>query len=139
MKVLLPIDGSAGSRAAARQVIRHAPALLDADRPTLLFVDAPLIAGARRALGAKGTARYHAGNATLALGPVRALFRRAGIAFDEQLATGDPAGEITRIAHGGFDLVAMGSRGHGALGSFLLGSVANKVLARCKVPVLLAR
>jgi nucleotide-binding universal stress UspA family protein len=35
------------------------------------------------------------------------------------------------------DLVVMGTHGHSALGSVMLGSVAQGVLARCKVPVLL--
>ena len=52
-----------------------------------------------------------------------------------------PAGElIARAAsEGGFDLVLMGSHGHGALANLVLGSVATQVLARCQVPVLLVR
>ena len=33
----------------------------------------------------------------------------------------------------------MGSHGHGALSSLVMGSVTTKVLAHCKVPVLLVR
>jgi nucleotide-binding universal stress UspA family protein len=33
----------------------------------------------------------------------------------------------------------MGSHGHGTLGSLVMGSVATKVLAGCKTPVLLVR
>jgi nucleotide-binding universal stress UspA family protein len=35
--------------------------------------------------------------------------------------------------------VVMGTHGHTALGNAVLGSVAQGVLARCKVPVLLVR
>jgi nucleotide-binding universal stress UspA family protein len=45
----------------------------------------------------------------------------------------------SRAASGGFDLVVMGSRGHSALASLLLGSVTMQVLARCNVPVLIVR
>ncbi|MDP4770616.1 MAG: universal stress protein, partial [Limnohabitans sp.] len=38
-----------------------------------------------------------------------------------------------------FDLVVMGSHGHGTLGNLVMGSVATQVLANCKVPVLLVR
>ena len=37
---------------------------------------------------------------------------------------------------GGFDLIVMGTHGHTALENLVLGSVATKVLAISKVPVL---
>ena len=51
------------------------------------------------------------------------------------------AGEVIAktAASGKFDMVIMGSRGHGAFGSLVMGSVATKVLANCQVPVLLVR
>jgi len=141
MKILFPVDGSKGGHAAVRFAARHWAALGgDSEPPTLLFVDAPLIAGARRKLGAKGTARYHAENARPAFRSARAQLARAGVKAREEIAMGNPGEEIARIAvQDGYDLVVMGSRGHGAIGTFLLGSVANKVLARCRVPVLLVR
>jgi nucleotide-binding universal stress UspA family protein len=33
----------------------------------------------------------------------------------------------------------MGSHGHGAIGALLMGSVAQRVIAKCSVPVLLIR
>ena len=39
----------------------------------------------------------------------------------------------------GFDLLVMGTRGHGALAKLVMGSVATQVLAQCKLPVLLIR
>jgi len=42
-------------------------------------------------------------------------------------------------AAGRFDMVMMGSHGHSALGSLVMGSVATQVLAHCDVPVLLIR
>ena len=40
---------------------------------------------------------------------------------------------------GDFDLLMMGSHGHGLLGNLVLGSVATKVMANCGVPVLIVR
>jgi len=51
---------------------------------------------------------------------------------------GNPADCIARRAsEGRFDLIAMGARGHGAGGVAVPGSVAAKVQALCKTPVVL--
>ncbi|MEG0946729.1 MAG: universal stress protein, partial [Comamonas sp.] len=38
-----------------------------------------------------------------------------------------------------FDLIIMGTHGHGSLGKLVMGSVSTKVLANCSVPVMLVR
>jgi len=54
--------------------------------------------------------------------------------------TGRPGDLICKTAtEGKFDLVVMGSHGHGALLNLVMGSVATEVLAGCKVPVLIVR
>jgi nucleotide-binding universal stress UspA family protein len=53
---------------------------------------------------------------------------------------GAPADAVVALADkGGFDLIVMGSHGHGTLANLVLGSVATKVLASTRVPVLLIR
>ena len=61
--------------------------------------------------------------------PVSTALRRGGVA-DEILK---------RVECGEHDLVVMGSRGLGRAGSLVLGSVSRAVLARSRVPVLIAR
>ena len=53
-------------------------------------------------------------------------------------AANAPGDEIAAFAaRRKLDLLVMGTHGHGALKSLLLGSVATRVAARCKTPLLL--
>jgi len=53
---------------------------------------------------------------------------------------GSPVDEIVRTAHEGhFDLIIMGTHGHGEFEEMMLGSTATGVMLKSKVPVLVAR
>jgi nucleotide-binding universal stress UspA family protein len=68
------------------------------------------------------------------------ILKRYSVPHTEKHLVGEPGTTIAAFATGGkFDLVVMGSHGHGMLGNLMLGSVASKVLAKCKVPVLIIR
>jgi nucleotide-binding universal stress UspA family protein len=72
------------------------------------------------------------------------LGRRIAFACEARLTpftAEDPAAPaiLREIAEGGHDLVVMGSRGRGGIGSALLGSVARSVVGGSEVPVLVAR
>jgi nucleotide-binding universal stress UspA family protein len=54
-----------------------------------------------------------------------------------EVSVGEPAAQILVAANAGqADLIVMGSRGHGQLAGLLLGSVAQKVVALARCPVL---
>jgi nucleotide-binding universal stress UspA family protein len=54
-----------------------------------------------------------------------------------RLEVGEPATATLRVAEtGGFDLIVMGTHGRRGLPRLLLGSVAQKVIARAPCPVL---
>jgi nucleotide-binding universal stress UspA family protein len=53
---------------------------------------------------------------------------------------GDPAEAIERVAEaGGFDMIVIGSRGLGAVGRFLQGSVSEHVATHARATVVIAR
>jgi len=53
---------------------------------------------------------------------------------------GDPAGEILELAaKGGFDLLVVGTHGRTGFAHALLGSVVERVVRRCPIPVLTVR
>ncbi len=66
-----------------------------------------------------------------------ARLSRAGLAVEALSAEGAPAlaiADTAKLRHA--DLVVLGSRGLGAVGRFLVGSVADRVLHLCEAPVL---
>lgn len=74
------------------------------------------------------------------LGRVRERLARAGRRVRAELRRGQAAPEIlAAVADTKADLVAMSSHGRTGLGRLLFGSVAQAVLARATVPVLLVR
>ena len=106
----------------------------------LVHVRVPIPGRAAAALGRTVVQRYYREEADKMLAPARRMLDKAGIRHRETVLVGDPGVEVARFAkRGKFDLVLMGSHGHGALTGLVLGSAATKVLANCRVPVLLVR
>ncbi len=63
-----------------------------------------------------------------------------GVEASSKLLIGDAVDEIVAFADSqGADMIVIGSRGHGALASVLLGSVSRGVLSESKRPVAIIR
>jgi nucleotide-binding universal stress UspA family protein len=140
MKILLPFDGSAMALEAVRFVIRMAADGLDTSvvlanvqEPASLYElmvahDPQVIEQASAAAG------------TNTLQAARVLLEAAGLAYEEEVASGDPAHTLVDILENyGCDLVVMGASGTSALRSALLGSVSNEVLHAAGVPVMIVK
>jgi nucleotide-binding universal stress UspA family protein len=70
----------------------------------------------------------------------QAVAENEGVPAGGALLRGDPVAEITRHADTiEADLIVVGSRGHGAFTSALLGSVSRGILGMSKRPVLVVR
>jgi nucleotide-binding universal stress UspA family protein len=65
---------------------------------------------------------------------------RDGLSVTGEVRRGRPADVIVDLATtSAADLIVVGSRGHGAIESMLLGSVSSEVIDRAQAPVLVAR
>lgn len=75
-----------------------------------------------------------------ALDRAEAEAQRLGVAFESEILEGDPVACIAdAAAYRDVDLVVVGSRGHGAFASALIGSVSRELLTRSPAPVMVVR
>lgn len=138
MKILLAVDGSAYSRAAARYVARHKDSFSAPLEIFLLHVRPPIpYPRAAAVAGKESIDKYQLAESHAALAIAEKELSKAGIAFKSTWRVG----ELTEVAAAAvrdhdIDLVVMGSHGHGALAGLALGSAATKLIAALAVPVL---
>jgi len=140
MKILLPFDGSAVALEAVRFAIRMAAdglntsvVLANVQEPATLYElmvahDPQVIEQVSAQAGAH------------TLQPAQALLDAAGLPYESEVASGDPAHTLVDILENyGCDLVVMGASGTSTLRSALLGSVSNEVLHAAGVPVMIVK
>ncbi len=140
MKILLPVDGSDVSLEAVRFAVRlireglqASLVLANVQEPASLYemvvAHDPVVL--EQVSAAAGAHALEAGEALLKL---------AGMAYECEVVSGDPAHAIVDIVERfGCDLVVMGAHGLGDLRSALLGSVSHEVLHAAGVPVLIVK
>jgi nucleotide-binding universal stress UspA family protein len=140
MKILLPVDGSKYTRRMLAYIAAH-DELLGRDHDYLLFTVVPRLSNRAASFFDRHTLQaYYQDEAQAVLRAPLAFAARQGWALRSGHAAGHAPEEIARIAaREKPDLIVMGTHGHSALGSAVLGSVAQGVLARCRAPVLLVR
>lgn len=145
----IAVDGSEYSAAAVRYALAHRDLWGESPKVVLLHVvpdlaafvipglgDAPLALYKPEQVVAMQTRRFDA-----AIAPAREQFARAGVTVDAVCLVGNDAGdEIAAYAKKNkLDVLVLGSHGRGALKSAVLGSVATRVAAQCRTPLLLIR
>jgi nucleotide-binding universal stress UspA family protein len=82
--------------------------------------------------------RFYQEDCEQMLAPARALLDDAGVKYSAKMRTGPIAESIAAEADATkSDYLVMGTHGRTALGSMVLGSVANRVLHLTKVPIVL--
>lgn len=140
MKILLAVDGSSYTKKMLAYLTTHNELFSTNNEYTVFTVQAALPPRARAAVGKDIVAKYHLDEAEKVLAPVTKFLLRHGIDAKSSWKTGHAGESIADMAESGaFDLLVMGSHGHGTLVNLVMGSVATQVLAHCKVPLLLVR
>jgi nucleotide-binding universal stress UspA family protein len=140
MKILLAVDGSKYTKKMLAYLATHEELFSTQNSYSLLTVSPQLPSRARAAAGKDMVETYHREVTKKVLRPVTKFLLRHGIDAKTVAKVGHAGETISNAADSGkFDMVVMGSHGHGLWANLIMGSVATQVLANCKVPVLLVR
>ena len=142
--ILVTLDGSRGAEA----VLPHAAALARSMRATLTIMRVvdPVVSewGERgtvgRANGASGMQSVFTDQAEHYLQGAASKLRTDGIIVNAVVRQGQPAKQIVDVARDiDADAIAMATRSRRGLNRLMFGSVAEEVLHRSQLPVLLVR
>jgi len=140
MKILVAADGSPYTKRMLAYLAAHDEWLGAAHDYTVVHCSPAVPRRAASMLDRSVLEGYYGDESEQVFKPIRQFFQRQGITAKFVAKVGPAAETIATIAaKGRFDLLMMGSHGHGALGNLVMGSVATKVLAQCSTPVLLVR
>ncbi len=140
MKILVAADGSSYTKRMLAYLAAHDEWMGPAHHYTVLTVSPPVPPRAAAVLDKETLKNYYEDENEKVFKPIRTFFKKQGMQADFVPKIGHAAEQIAKFADAGkFDLLVMGSHGHGSLGNLVMGSVATKVLANCKTPLLLVR
>ena len=142
MKILVATDGSKRALHAVAYAAKLVRLLRSATSPiTLISVHDDIgLRSAKSFVGSAKVADYLRELSEKELKPARKLLDAAGVKHNMVIRTRRVAQEIVACAdEGKFDLIVMGAKGRSAIADLLLGSVAQRVLATAKQPVVLVK
>lgn len=141
MKILLAADNSEFTRRAARHLVKHLSWFSQSPEVQVLHVHPPIpYPGAAAKAGKAAIEQYLREDSEAALRVATKELDRAKVAYTASWVTGNVAASIAKfVKKHDIDLVVMGSHGEGALTNLVLGSIATKVIATVKTPILIVR
>lgn len=140
MKVLLPVDGSQDTKKMLAYLATHEDLLGKSPEFVVVNVQPAIPPRATMSVGKVAVQEFHKAESDAVCGPVSKFLDRHGSSYVVVHRVGHAAEEILRTAkRHKVDLIVMGTRGRGGIGSLLLGSVVQSVLSTSDVPVMVVR
>lgn len=141
MKILLPVDGSKSSLNAAKYVAKLSKDLRSKCSVTLVSIHDDIGLGHVKQFVAKSVIDdYLREVSEKELKPAQKALDTTGVRHSMVIRRGNVSQEILNLANKEkFDLIVMGSKGRTGILDALMGSVAQKVSASAKQPVLLIK
>ncbi len=138
-RILVPTDGSAGTRRAIDHAIQLAETH-DATLHGIYVVNTASYASFSMETAWEGIGDMLRDEGETAVAELRSHAAAADIDIETEILEGSPSREIVRYAEeSGCDLIVMGTHGRGGIDRLLLGSVAERVVRASEVPVLTVR
>lgn len=140
MKILVPVDGSKSALRAVKYAAKLCSNMRSADSITLMTVhDDHGLRHAKQLVGNAAVQDYLREVSDKELKSALSVMKKSGIKYNTVMQTGHVATTITNLANKSYDMVVMGTKGRSALADLLIGSVAQRVVAACKKPVVLVK
>jgi nucleotide-binding universal stress UspA family protein len=140
MKILLAVDGSEFTKNMLAYLAARDELTGKHNQFTVLTVVPPVPTQVTHFINRNSLDDYYKEQAESVLKPIQAFAAQKGWELTTQQAVGNAADVISSTAtQGHYDMIVIGSHGHGTLGALVMGSVVTRVLAGCKIPVLVIR
>lgn len=140
MKILLAVDGSAYTKHMLAYLAANPELLGNDPELTVLTAVMPVPSQVTHFIDRKTLGDHYQEQADHVLKPVMAFAAQQKWRISARHVVGHAPTEIALAANEGrFNLLVMGSHGHGSVGSLLLGSVVSGAIAKCDTPLLLIR
>lgn len=140
MKILVAVDGSPFTKRMLAYLAAHDEWLGPSQQYLVMHSVAPVSSNAAAMIDKALLQQYYEESSEKVFKPIRKFFDKQGLKAEFLTKVGHAHEVIAATAEkGGYDLLVMGSHGHGSLVNLVMGSVATKVLAHCTVPVMLIR
>ena len=138
MRILLAADGGKQTKKALAYLVTHERLVGTDGEVVVLNVQAAMPARIQRMLGAAACKAYYVEQADAVFNPIKRFLDRHAMRYRCSWVVGSPADEIVQASkRERSHLIVMGTHGRGFVGRVMMGSVSQRVVAECEIPLIL--